>query len=113
MPGAALAFSKSIFVIFAAAHFERKIAPQSQPCGCTSYAYFAAPVTFAGPSTRGIGLPTYFLSLGQSDIFVKANDFRFFRRLHARGLQRGGEHARIRAAAAEVSRAGAADIFLA
>ena len=57
MPGAASAFSTFTERMFAAGHFERRIAPNKIPGGATSVVNFARPVTFAGASARGLGLP--------------------------------------------------------
>ena len=37
--------------------------PWARLAASTSAAYFAAPVTFAGPSTRDVGVPMYLMAV--------------------------------------------------
>src|SRR5262245_343468 len=57
-PGSFCAALPSIDLISAAPWGHRRIFPWRSPLGAMSYVYFARPVTFAGPSTRGCSLPT-------------------------------------------------------
>jgi hypothetical protein len=75
-----------------------------------SEANLAAPVTFAGPSIRGAGLPRYLVSLGQG--IVEVDEGGGVRGGGARDLERGGEHVRVGTAAAEVAGAGLAHLGL-
>src|SRR5579864_7875660 len=101
MPGTFSAGSRLILVIFALAHFERKIIPYSQPVGWTSEAYFAAPVTLAGPSTRLILVPMTVRCSGQRGI---RNYLGFVGDRQTSGFESGLQNAWIRAATAKISR---------
>src|SRR5271165_1455371 len=68
IPGIRSAGCRSIARMRAAGHSERNIIPYSQLPGCMSEAYFARPLTLAGPSYRTCSLPSCFSSLGHSDI---------------------------------------------
>ena len=57
-PGAFCAALRSIDTTRACGCGERRMRPYSRPGRLMSYAYFAAPVTFAGPSSRLTRVPT-------------------------------------------------------
>src|SRR2546428_2945510 len=106
-PRSALARLVSMRVMRACACGLRSSFACSSPLGARSATYCTWPVTFSGPSGRGMDRPTPFTS---RVVFI--TDIRSPFRRHAGGLGDRGDHLRVARTPAEVARDRVADLLL-
>src|SRR5499425_2537 len=108
-PGSALAALTSIDTILACACGLRSSLACSMPRGLMSATYCTRPVTFSGPSGRGIDSPTPLTSrvVFMVDMSGAPGDGRLG------GLADGGDHLRVARAPTEITRDAVADLLLA
>src|SRR5882724_4664353 len=106
-PASAFARLVSMRVMRACACGLRSSFAWSRPLGLRSATYCTWPVTFSGPSGRGMESPTPFTS---RVVFI--TDIRSPFRRHAGGLGDRGDHRRVARAAAEVARDRVADLLV-
>src|SRR6267143_1080018 len=106
-PASALARLVSMRLMRAWACGLRSSLACSRPLGFRSATYDTWPVTFSGPSGRGMESPT---PLTSRVVFI--TDMRSPFRRHAGGLGDRGDHRRVAGAAAEVARDRVADLLL-